>query len=79
MHCFFGSDRFRTTVNVLGDSFGVAIVQHYSQKQLAKDSPPAGSSTTSTPSHIGEPNCTININCILEERLHLLSNRLKLF
>ena len=54
------SDRFRTTVNVLGDSFGVAIVQHYSQKQLAKDSPPTGSGTTSTPSHIGEPNCTIN-------------------
>ena len=27
-------DRFRTTVNVLGDTFGVGIVQHYSRKQL---------------------------------------------
>lgn len=28
-------DRFRTVVNVLGDSFGAAIVAHYSQKELA--------------------------------------------
>jgi len=28
------SDRFRTTVNVLGDSFGAGIVYHYSKKQL---------------------------------------------
>ena len=27
-------DRFRTTVNVLGDCFGVGIVQRYSLKQL---------------------------------------------
>lgn len=27
-------DRFRTTVNVLGDSIGAAIVSHYSQKEL---------------------------------------------
>ena len=27
-------DRFRTTVNVLGDCFGVGIVQCYSRKQL---------------------------------------------
>ena len=27
-------DRFRTTVNVLGDTFGVGIVQYYSKKQL---------------------------------------------
>ncbi|EAT34674.1 AAEL013111-PA [Aedes aegypti] len=28
-------DRFRTVVNVLGDSFGAAIVAHYSQRELA--------------------------------------------
>ena len=27
-------DRFRTTVNVLGDTFGVGIVEHHSRKQL---------------------------------------------
>lgn len=27
-------DRFRTTVNVLGDTFGVGIVHHYTRKQL---------------------------------------------
>lgn len=31
----FFRDRFRTVVNVLGDSFGAAIVAHYSQKELA--------------------------------------------
>lgn len=29
-------DRFRTTVNVLGDSFGVGIVQHFTRKHLEK-------------------------------------------
>ncbi|XP_055586752.1 excitatory amino acid transporter 3-like [Uranotaenia lowii] len=29
-------DRFRTVVNVLGDSFGAAIVAHYSRKELEK-------------------------------------------
>ena len=48
------SDRFRTTVNVLGDSFGVGIVQHYSRNQLAKDAPLTDSSTTTTPSHKSE-------------------------
>lgn len=28
-------DRFRTVVNVLGDSFGAAIVEHFSKKELA--------------------------------------------
>lgn len=32
---YFFRDRFRTVVNVLGDSFGAAIVAHYSQKELA--------------------------------------------
>lgn len=27
-------DRFRTAVNVLGDSFGAGIVEHLSQKEL---------------------------------------------
>lgn len=48
------SDRFRTTVNVLGDSFGVGIVQHYSRKQLSHDPPPPPTtpeSTGSTPPH----------------------------
>lgn len=29
-------DRFRTTVNVLGDTFGVGIVGHYSRRQLER-------------------------------------------
>jgi len=28
------SDRIRTVVNVLGDSFGAAIVEHFSKKEL---------------------------------------------
>ena len=36
--CFyFSSDRFRTATNVLGDSFGAAIVEHLSKKDLAED------------------------------------------
>jgi Na+/H+-dicarboxylate symporter len=27
-------DRFRTTLNVMGDAFGAGIVQHLSRKQL---------------------------------------------
>lgn len=27
-------DRIRTVVNVLGDSFGAAIVEHYSKEEL---------------------------------------------
>jgi Na+/H+-dicarboxylate symporter len=29
------SDRFRTTINVFGDSIGCAIVQHLSRKELS--------------------------------------------
>ena len=45
LYCVFllNRDRFRTTVNVLGDSFGVGIVQHYSRKQLGNLSKPATS------------------------------------
>ena len=32
--CYY-RDRFRTTVNVLGDSFGARIVERLSRKQLA--------------------------------------------
>ena len=32
--CILFRDRFRTTVNVLGDAFGAGIVYHYSKKQL---------------------------------------------
>lgn len=41
-------DRFRTTVNVLGDCFGVGIVQHYSRKQLGTPSPPVVSAQEGT-------------------------------
>lgn len=40
-------DRFRTTVNVLGDTFGVGIVQHYSRKQLGPVPPNLISAATS--------------------------------
>ncbi len=46
-------DRFRTTVNVLGDSFGVGIVQHYSRKQLGKLPNPSTTSSTDTPPNGG--------------------------
>ena len=39
-------DRFRTTVNVLGDCFGVGIVQRYSRKQLGPPPPPITTSQT---------------------------------
>ena len=32
---FIFSDRFRTAINVFGDSIGCAIVQHLSRKELA--------------------------------------------
>ncbi len=51
------SDRFRTTVNVLGDSFGVGIVHHYSRKQLSREPPLPStpeSSQISTPAHKGD-------------------------
>lgn len=32
------SDRFRTLVNVLGDSYGAKIIEHYSKNQLQKHS-----------------------------------------
>lgn len=38
MISFINSDRIRTVVNVLGDSFGAAIVEHYSRKELLKSS-----------------------------------------
>jgi hypothetical protein len=31
-------DRIRTVVNVLGDSFGAAIVEHYSKNELKSSS-----------------------------------------
>ena len=31
------SDRFRTSVNVLGDAFGAGIVHHLSREDLARE------------------------------------------
>ena len=31
------SDRFRTSVNVLGDAFGAGIVHHLSKEDLARE------------------------------------------
>lgn len=36
MCSFLCRDRFRTLVNVLGDAFGSAIVDHYSKNDLAE-------------------------------------------
>jgi hypothetical protein len=33
---FFSRDRFRTTINVLGDSIGAGIVDHLSKAELLK-------------------------------------------
>ena len=34
MSIFLSSDRFRTAINVLGDSYGAGIVAHLSRKDL---------------------------------------------
>ncbi len=34
VNLYFCSDRFRTAINVFGDSIGCAIVQHLSRKEL---------------------------------------------
>ena len=44
----FHRDRFRTTVNVLGDCYGVGIVQRYSRKQLGPPPPPVVSQSPKT-------------------------------
>lgn len=44
----FRRDRFRTTVNVLGDCYGVGIVQRYSRKQLGPPPPPVVSQSPKT-------------------------------
>ena len=53
-------DRFRTTVNVLGDCYGVGIVQRYSRKQLGPPPPPVVSQS---------PKTTPTISTV-EERAH---------
>lgn len=52
--CSYYRDRFRTTVNVLGDSFGVGIVQHYSRKQLSKIPLTTGIPLVGNSSTVGE-------------------------
>ena len=57
----FRRDRFRTTVNVLGDCYGVGIVQRYSRKQLGPPPPPIvtqPSKTTTTVSTLEERACS---------------------
>ena len=44
------SDRFRTTVNVLGDCFGAGIVYHFTRKHLESATLPPSSSSPSSPS-----------------------------
>ena len=56
----FHRDRFRTTVNVLGDCYGVGIVQRYSRKQLGPPPPPVVSQS---------PKTTPTISTV-EERAH---------
>lgn len=33
---FISRDRFRTVVNVLGDSFGAGIIEHFSREELKR-------------------------------------------
>lgn len=42
------SDRVRTVVNVLGDSFGAAIVEHYSEQELKAIPSNNGNSVSTT-------------------------------
>lgn len=56
----FHRDRFRTTVNVLGDCYGVGIVQRYSHKQLGPPPPPV----------VSQPPKTTPTISTAEERAH---------
>lgn len=59
-------DRFRTTVNVLGDCFGVGIVQYYSRKDLNKatnnGAPTTNPQPVSMESNTASPNDSLRRN-----------------
>lgn len=66
-------DRIRTVVNVLGDSFGAAIVEHYSKNELKSTSEttiPVGNGNSILPFPIDNNNAKGNDNLtFVEERM----------
>ena len=46
---FYSRDRFRTTVNVCGDCFGAAVVEHLSRNDLQDSDHPGANSVILNP------------------------------